>query len=382
MTIAFFTNTLNTHQIGLADELYELSNGNYTLIETCPLSDERRNMGFKEYDRIYKLQTYKSADNEKKAVEIAQNVDVAIMGAGSSYYEKLRIKRGGKLTFYYNERWLKRGIVNIFSPRLLKQMLLYHVQGGCHQPWYVLCASAYLPSDFKLLHAFDNRCYKWGYFTKVEKLDIDALLRSKRSDQPIKILWVARFLKLKHPEIMIQLAKYLKEKNVNFVISMIGSGVESKKIHQMIEKNSLENNVILMGNQPNEMVHKIMRESHIFCFTSDRHEGWGAVLGEAMSNGCCPVSSIETGATPFLVKDGYNGYTFKLSEKKSFFDKVLFLVQNDKLREEMSFNAYNTMYKLWNPKSAAINFIKLATSLLNRESCDVVEGPGSKAVII
>lgn len=46
----------------------------------------------------------------------------------------------------------------------------------------------------------------------------------------------------------------------------------------------------------------MMRESHIFIFTSDRGEGWGVVLSEAMANGCTVVASNKIGAAPFLVK--------------------------------------------------------------------------------
>ena len=59
-----------------------------------------------------------------------------------------------------------------------------------------------------------------------------------------------------------------------------------------------------------------MKKHHIYCLTSDKNEGWGAVLNEAMSSGCCPVSSIEAGATPYLVKDGVNGFSFDLKKKK------------------------------------------------------------------
>ena len=81
-----------------------------------------------------------------------------------------------------------------------------------------------------------------------------------------------------------------------------------------IKKQGLENHVHLLGKMPNGEVMEAMRSHHIFCFTSDKNEGWGAVLNEAMSSGCCPVSSIATGSTPYLIKDGVNGFSFDLDK--------------------------------------------------------------------
>lgn len=57
MKIVFFTNCLNHHQIGLADELYHLTAGQYILIETETLNEERYKMGFVSYDRPYVLKS-------------------------------------------------------------------------------------------------------------------------------------------------------------------------------------------------------------------------------------------------------------------------------------------------------------------------------------
>lgn len=37
MTIVFFSNFINHHQANVADELYKLTNCNYTFVELCPI---------------------------------------------------------------------------------------------------------------------------------------------------------------------------------------------------------------------------------------------------------------------------------------------------------------------------------------------------------
>lgn len=104
---------------------------------------------------------------------------------------------------------------------------------------YYLAAGAFVSNDMKILNAYQNKIFKWGYFTDVKELDIDTIIENKRNDR-IKILWCARFLKWKHPDMVPLLAKYLKEKGYDFVIDMVGSGVLTPKINKMIHHYNLQ----------------------------------------------------------------------------------------------------------------------------------------------
>lgn len=45
----------------------------------------------------------------------------------------------------------------------------------------------------------------------------------------------------------------------------------------------------------------------------------------------------------------------------------------------MTIEAYNTISKIWSPKNAAKNLLKLTENLLNDKNNDISEGPCSKA---
>lgn len=192
-------------------------------------------------------------------------------------------------------------------------------------------------------------------------------------------MWVARFLQLKHPERMLQLALQLRNVGANFSIDMIGVGPEYDNIATAINDMGLQEYIHLLGSMPNNKVMEAMRTHDIFCFTSDKNEGWGAVLNEAMSSGCCPVSSIETGSTPYLIKDGVNGFSFNLKKKNDLFEKVLWLIEHPEERERMSIEAYKTIRDVWSPKNAAEQLYKLCQSMSQGESYVVEDGPCSKA---
>ena len=112
------------------------------------------------------VQAWKSADNMKLANDLVRSAEVVIYGSIKSYKWITARLNDGKLTFECGERWLKRGWLNILSPRLLRAQWLYHTN-YYNKPLYRLNASAYAADDMKKLHSFKGRCYKWGYFTAV-----------------------------------------------------------------------------------------------------------------------------------------------------------------------------------------------------------------------
>lgn len=378
MNIVFVSMALNIHQIGVSDELYRLAKGKFWFIETGYASKGVQKGGESEFAlRPYLIRTQNGETSMATAIQIIRDADVMIYGAAPIAFLKERVKTG-KLTFMYSERWLKRGLLNLLSPRLLQQQWFYHTR--CHgKPVYALCASAYAAGDFTKMFSFKEKCFKWGYFTTVPEIDIENIQKAKRSASTVKILWVARFLQLKHPERMLQLASQLRTNHVDFLVDMIGVGPEYDKIASAIKKMGLENHVHLLGQVSNSTVMEAMRTHDIFCFTSDKNEGWGAVLNEAMSSGCCPVSSIETGSTPYLIKDGVNGLSFDLGKKNDLFDKVLWLIKHPEEREKMSVEAYETIRDVWSPKNAALQLMSLCENLLIGKDNFVAEGPCSKA---
>lgn len=362
MTISFFTDIVNHHQIYVADELYKLCKGNYYYIATKPLSQKLIDKGYPDLsDRPFVLKAWESESLKEKAYDLAINSDIAIfMGSSMEHYEIPRLKLN-KLTFEYSERWLKRGLINILSPNLIKHQLMYYIYGR-KAPLFMLCSSAYAVNDFYFLHSFKNRCFKWGYFPRISDININKILESKGNDK-VKILWCSRFIGWKHPEIVIHLANRLRADHINFVIDMYGSGEMLHQIIKMIEDHNLNSYIKLKGNIPNENLLEQMRLHDIFLFTSDRNEGWGAVANEAMSNGCLLIASNEIGSVPYLVENGRNGFIYKSGNIDSLFEVTVNAISNSAIRNKNAFNAYNDIKNIWSPQNAALNLLKLINRL-------------------
>ena len=369
MTIIYLSNFFNHHQSSLSDRFYEATGGKYYFIETIQLPAEQAELGYPKLDRPYVL----SYDTDKILAErLIMEADVVIHGQAPVRLIKKRLAVG-KLTFHDNERRYKSIVKYLKWP-------VYTYNSWFLNKGYLLCASAYASRDFGLSGMDSEKCFKWGYYTKVQDLDIDAILSNcKVATHYISMMWCSRFLNWKHPELPIKLAFILKNKGYRFVIDMYGSGKEYESMKCLAHKLGVDEVVRFHGSCPNDEILKQMCNHEIFLCTSDRYEGWGAVLNEAMASGCAVIASHDIGAVPYLVQDGVNGLIFKSRDIDSLAEKVVWLINNKKQCEDIRRTAFETMQNVWNAEVACRNFITLAESLLNGTPCNIQHGPCSPA---
>lgn len=381
MKITFFSTYLNHHQIPFCNEMYMVLGQNFHFIATKKISKERLDLGFIDNSKSfpYSINSYEDPKFYEKAMKLGYESDVVIIGAAPDVFIKERLKEN-KLTFRYSERLLKKGIIPLLDPRLLKYNIFTHTLYRSKN-LHMLCASAYTAYDASILFAYPGKCLKWGYFTEVIEYNIEHL-NALKTNEIINILWVGRFLHLKHPEHAVALAKFLKGKKHKFLLSFIGIGEIKAKIEQMVLDFGLQEYVRFLGSMSPDEVRANMLKSNIFIFTSDKREGWGAVLNEAMNSGCAIVASNAIGSVPFLVEDKINGLIYKNGDLTDLSDKVESLIMNPEIRELLGRNAYNTMITLWNPKIAAQRIIHLSKTLLNKDDNIFRTGPCSPATII
>jgi glycosyltransferase involved in cell wall biosynthesis len=391
MKIVFYSLVLNYHQANVADELWELTEHSYCFVELTNLQAEHRKGDTHDYsDRPYLLRAWQSEENYNKAMELARTAECCVFsGVQALPFQKERMKLC-LLSFDMSERWLKRGILNLFSPPILRMFLAYHLGNWRKKPLYKLCCSAFAAGDQYKLFTYRGRCYKWGYFTRVDRIDFE-ICRDNSTSNITSLMWCARYLKLKHPELPILMAQRLKEKGYRFVLDMYGNGAYEEQTKQLAKELDVEDVVRFMGVKPNEELLSDMREHSIFLFTSDRNEGWGAVANESMANGCVLVASDGIGSSPYLIEDEETGLLFKSPHISSTFGKpdrraldslceqVEYLLNNPQEWQKMRQNSVALMQKMWNPRMAAERLLILIDKLQKGEGTPFAEGPCSEA---
>lgn len=381
MKVTFYSNFLTHHQLPFCMEMVSKYGNDFKFVATIKITEERLKLGFKNLDDKYDfvVKAYESKEEYDKALKLAVESDIVIMGSTSDKYIEERLKQD-KLTFRYRARVFSNGIMTIFDKEKMKLLYERHIKYRKNKNLYMLCANAYGANDFYKLGLYKNKIYKWGYFPETKEYNLEQLIKNKEKSKPINIVWVARFIKWKHPEKMIKLAKKLVKDGLEFKITMIGTGVMYEKIKEEIHKNNLENYVELTGAVESDKVRDYMEKANIFILTSGKQEGWGAVLNEAMNSACAVITDINVGAAPFLINDSENGLLYKNFEELYMYTENL--IEDNKLRKKLYENAYKTILETWNSKNATNNLINLFESIKDGQEYKIKDGPASKATPI
>ena len=355
-TVVFLSNILTHHQVALSESLWKITEGKYTFIETYKGDRKSQLHGTGFSKKPYVLGYW---DNAEQVNRLLKDADLVISGSAPEFLVRERIKTG-KLLFRYSERPLKRGLELWRYP---DRFLRWHCRNPFWKPIYMLCASAYTARDYKKFGLFKNKTYKWGYFPETKRYpDIEAMMAEKDTTE---ILWCGRFLVLKHPDDVLKVAREMKQKQYRFHMKLIGTGVMEESLRRMIQEEELADRVSLLGPMTPVQVREHMEKAGIYLFTSDRQEGWGAVLNESMNSGCAVIASDAIGSVPYLLEDGKNGLVYKSGNVDQLAEKVEHLLERTEEQKRLGLAAYQTITDIWNAEVAAERLVQLAEYILN-----------------
>ena len=374
MNLIFLSNYYNHHQEPLCRALAAQPGVRFRFLAYGEISPERRKMWGEMREPPDFVRVPRTQEERACAAREILQADAILVGSAPQSLLDDRL-RAGRLILRYQERPLKNGTEPMkFLPRMLK----WRRWNPPGKPVYLLCASAYAAGDYAKMGLFRGKAYKWGYFPQTLSYDRESLLSQK---EPGSILWAGRFLDWKHPDDAIRLAARLRDAGHAFTLRMAGSGPLEPKLHQLIAQNGLDAQVRLLGSLSPEQVRREMERSAIFLFTSDRHEGWGAVLNEAMNSGCAVVASDAAGSTPYLVENSVNGCVYRAGNRNELYENVVRLLEQPSTREAMGKHAYETITDTWNAQAAAGRLCELIWAILAGDLSPepYLEGPCSHA---
>lgn len=375
MKVVFLSNYFNHHQRFISEELNRICD-EYTFVATSEMREERKKLGYGEESLPGYVLKY-GEDIMETVDDITENCDVAILGSAPLKIVKNRVKEN-RLVFRYSERQFKQGDNLVkYIPRFIK----WHTHYPYNKKVYLLCASAYAAYDYGRYGVFKNKGYKWGYFPETKIYDVEELMQKKDRNH---ILWCGRFLDWKHPDDVIKAVKRLYDDGYSFAIDFIGNGVMEDTLKAMVKEASLEKCVSFLGSMKPYEVRIHMERAGIYLFTSDKREGWGAVLNESMNSGCAVIASHAIGSVPYLVEDNENGLIYRSGDVDMLYEKIKYLLDNPHKQERLGREAYKTITEEWNADIAAQRLVKLSEKILSGEKYpDLYDrGPCSRADMI
>ena len=341
------SNYINHHQIPFCNAMYRLLGGAFAFCQTEPMEKERVRMGWQEQAELPYLILYEE-DSEKYQKWIDDCQVVFFGGTNEEKYIQTRL-REHRPVIRYSERIYKEAQWKAISPRGLRKKYLDHTRYR-RRPVYMLCSGAYVPSDFSIVKAYPGKLLRWGYFPETRHYDVDKLMQTKKTAH---ILWAARCIGLKHPELPVETARYLRDKGLSFHMDIIGGGEYAPLVAELVEKYELKDYVTLWGFKTPAEVREFMEQADIYLMTSDRNEGWGAVVNEAMNSGCVVVGNHMVGAVPFLIRHGENGLIYKDGCAQQLFERTESLIKDREYCHRLGRQAYATITEEWNAENAA-----------------------------
>lgn len=372
MNIVFWADCYTEHQRQLSEELHKLATSFFFVAdrENGEIDSLIGKKVTTEPDYVLHID---SKSDRAAAKKLISNADVIIAGRVSTSVIKEGIKQK-KLLLRYSERPIKKTENRIdHCLRAIKWRLTQPKSKDI----YLLAAGAYTTYDYNSYGLYEGKAYKWGYFPEYIEYEENRLFASKLHKT---IVWAGRLIEWKHPEVCIELAKELSNDGIEFDMTIVGDGPLRTTLESACIEYGLQDHIAFTGIVSPAQVRKIMEQASIFICTSDRTEGWGAVVNEAMNSGCAVIANHMVGSVPFLIINNETGYSYQsFNELK---DMTVNLLNNETECRRIGTNAYRLISEEWNAVTAAKRLVEISECLLQGQTVSYKSGPCSVAEAI
>lgn len=157
----------------------------------------------------------------------------------------------------------------------------------------------------------------------------------------------------KNVDLIIRVAEKVIKKHPNIIFLIAGDGPLFAELNEMIKHKGLESNIKMIGFYQN--IKELLSIADIFLLPSFLELHSIAIL-EAMSQEVPLVVSANTGSNNDFIVDGENGYLLDPFKDDGWADVLLKLYNDEKLRNTMGANGYNTCKNQFNVKDIAQKF--------------------------
>ena len=167
-------------------------------------------------------------------------------------------------------------------------------------------------------------------------VDLDTYKPGAKSENPL-ILYVGRVQRYKSLDVFVKSAQKVLEKipNAEFVIA--GEGEEKLELIKLSEKLGIAHKIKFLGYVSNKEKIKLFQSAWVFLNPSFM-EGWGITTIEAAACGTPAVVSNVPGLRD-STRDSVTGFLVKYGDYQAFTDSIMEIIEDDKLRKEMSRDA-------------------------------------------
>lgn len=143
------------------------------------------------------------------------------------------------------------------------------------------------------------------------------------------------------PKVVKQVVQ--KVPNVKFVLAGDGSNADKLAIRQLIYKEGVEKNVILLGWIRGDEKDQQLKDADLL-FLPSYNEGMPMSVLDAMGYGL-PVVSTNVGGIPKIVVNGLNGYCCNPGDIEAFSNDIISILKSERLQSKYSEESYQIVMK-------------------------------------
>ncbi len=148
-------------------------------------------------------------------------------------------------------------------------------------------------------------------------------------------------------------------------LQIAGSGEEGEKyLRQLIDELKLQDNIEFLGFCDN--IDEVMQRSSIFVLSS-RHEGFGMVLAEAMSQGCVCISFDCVAGPSEIIENGVDGILVEDQNMEQMEKEIFRVIDDEQLREYLATNAIKNIQR-FSIQKIGDKWMDLINSVLKKKS--------------
>jgi glycosyltransferase involved in cell wall biosynthesis len=153
----------------------------------------------------------------------------------------------------------------------------------------------------------------------------------------LKFCFIGSLSPGKQPALAFELVKQLREKGTEAELHIYGNGVLFDSLQAKVKEQEAGAWVKFLGNQPKEVVRKVLQYSHFLVLPS-KSEGWPKVAAEAMFWGCVPIVT-PISCVPWMLNDGKRGILMDDENLNSTIKRLKNLLSKPEELEHMSAKA-------------------------------------------
>ena len=362
MKILLITSVISHHFLPLARRLADsVGPDNFYFVATQPLSEERKSLGWtQDAHENWILRAGENPVDRDIARRWWDKADVIL--CDQRILERFRDRLDqGRPVIYMSERWWKPplGMARLLHPRFLRMALAFRALALSPKLHY-LAVGGFAASDMSHWAPFPDRMWKWAYYPPEPEEGV----LPDRDLSGFEVLWAGRMLRWKRVDTLLRGFSMLVCEAPSAHLTLVGCGPSEISLRRLAANLGLTEHISFHPSMPAQEVRKFMRRSDVYVLPSTGQEGWGAVLNEAMSEGCAVVASQQTGAARTLLIDGENGWLFRAGDWRGLGHILCSIYANPEHRRTVAETGRRAVADLWSPGIAASRLIVFCQALL------------------